>query len=490
MSVLAELKPKSFFKYFEEISKIPRGSSNTKQISDYLVDFARKRKLYFQQDEFNNVIIWKSGTKGYERSEPVILQGHMDMVCVKEPECTKDLEKEGLDLEYKDGFVSAKGTSLGADDGVYIAYILSILESDEIEHPPIEAIFTVDEETGMLGAKNIDLGKIRGRKMLNLDSSEESELFISCAGGAVVTCAVMGERINVSGYPVTIEVSGLAGGHSGEGIHKGTANANKLLGRLLYVLNRDFTIFCKKIDGGEADNVIPKSAKIELILDLTTSLDDFYEVIKAFDTNFKNELSITDKNYTLDVNILHDAKKLQDEYEAFDRISTDKIINMLQSFPNGVISMSHDIEGMVQTSLNLGTIVTDIDNSTVKYKFCIRSSVVSEKNMLVDTIEAIANAYGAKFVKEGDYPAWQYNPDSKLVDIVVNQYEKLFNKKLNVVSIHAGLECGFFDEKLPGLDCVSFGPNLYDIHTFNEKMDVNSVKNIWELLLEVLKELK
>lgn len=493
MDVLSNLEPAEVFQYFEEICGIPHGSGNTGAISDYCVDFARQHGLRCQQDAANNVIIWKEGTAGYEQSAPVMLQGHLDMVCEKEADCDIDFEKDGLELQLNDGVISAKGTTLGGDDGIAVAYALAILASDTIAHPPLEVVFTVDEEIGMLGAAALDASSLRSRRMLNLDSEEEGYLLVSCAGGIATRAHLPISRETVSGHRITIKVDGLQGGHSGVEIDKGRANACQLLGRTLYQMQDDFTFQICSVQGGRKDNAIPREAAAELVLtgirgtesgDAGAALSFLLEKIKEWTEIYREEYQITDPGVCLTLENIGEGPQI----DAVGPEETAKIITMLQCLPGGIQKMSFAIEGLVQTSLNLGILKTT--DREVIASFSIRSSVETEKKDLVARIRCLMESLGGSVNSKGEYPAWEYRQDSPLREKMIEVFREQYGREPVVQALHAGVECGLFAGKLPGLDCVSYGPDMKDIHTPKESMDVESVRRTWEYTLEILKRLQ
>ena len=483
MNVLSELKPHDVFRYFEEICSIPHGSGNTKKISDYCVDFAKKHDLKYIQDEYNNVIIWKNGTKGYENSAPVMLQGHMDMVCEKDADCDIDMENEGLRLRYENGKISADGTTLGGDDGIAIAYELAILASDDIPHPPLEAVFTVDEEIGMLGAAAIDCSPLKSRIMLNLDSEDEGYLLVSCAGGTTATAHLPYEKVDLNGLTATITVTGLIGGHSGVEIDKERANSNRLMGRTLYNLYKKSPFNLISVNGGSKDNAIPRETIAKVIFPSETDMDAAASFLKELNDIYSREYRITDP----DIKILFKPDTLC-KTNAMSGISTNNVITMLVNLPGGVQRMSKEIPGLVQTSLNMGILITTPDEITAS--FSVRSNVESEKNELVDKIECLLTSLKGNVSCTGNYPAWEYRKESPLRDLMVDIFKEQYGKSPVIQALHAGVECGLFADKLPGLDCVSFGPDMKDIHTSKETMDVESVVRTWNYTLEILKRLK
>ena len=475
---LAGLEPKAVFHYFEDICAIPHGSYNTKAISDYLVDFAKAHQLRYIQDELNNVILFGDGTPGYEDHAPVIIQGHMDMVCVKDPDCTKDMATEGVDVTHNGEFVYAEGTSLGADDGIAVAFSLALLADKSIPHPPLEVVITVDEETGMEGASGIDLSMLRGRNLLNIDSDEEGIFTVSCAGGVKSTVHLPVQRRAVYGPCVRLTVEGLKGGHSGAEIHKPLANANKVMGEFLGRIQQIMPVCITKLQGGEKDNAIPSFCQVTMV-----ALGMYIERINDIAEQLQKEIR---ENYDEPGAIVRG-----DDVDALggNALTTEdsaKVIALMNALPNGIQAWSQDIDGLVQTSLNMGVATL---SDELQLTFALRSSVNQEKEDLKKKVEEVAAFYGASCTHKGDYPAWEYKKDSDLRDTMVRVYEEMYGKKPGVFAIHAGLECGLLSEKLPGLDCVSLGPQAYDIHTPRERLNIASTQRFWQYLQELMKNM-
>lgn len=483
MNVLSNLEPYNVFKYFEEICNIPHGSRNTKKISDYCVNFAKEHKLKYLQDNNNNIIIWKKGTTGYENSAPVMIQGHMDMVCEKDADCDIDMENEGLRLRYDNGIISADGTTLGGDDGIAIAYALAILASDDIPHPPLEAVFTVDEEIGMLGAAVLDCSPLKSRIMLNLDSEDEGYLLVSCAGGTTATAHLPYKPVNKNGLKASIIVTGLIGGHSGVEIDKGRANSNQLMGRTLFSLSNKFSFNIISVNGGSKDNAIPRETVAEILLPADTDADAVKECLNKLNEIYSHEYHITDS----DIKLVFNPVSVSDE-NVLDETSTNHVIAMLVNLPGGIQRMSKEIDGLVQTSLNMGILKTLPNEVTAS--FSVRSNVETEKEELVDRMTCLMRTIGGNVSCTGSYPAWEYRENSPLRDLMVEIFKEQYGKEPVVQALHAGVECGLFANNLPGLDCVSFGPDMNDIHTSKETMDVESVVRTWNYTLEILKRLK
>ena len=475
---LAGLNPASVFGFFEEICAIPHGSRNTKAISDYLVDFAKARNLRYIQDDVNNVIIFQDGTCGYEDHEPVILQGHMDMVCEKDASCTLNMETDGLDVMHDGSYVFAKGTTLGADNGIAVAYALALLDDPTIPHPPLEIVITVDEEIGLLGAAAIDLSQLKGRVLLNLDSEDEGVFTVSCAGGATATISLDAPRRAVYGPCIRLVVDGLQGGHSGAEIHKNRANANKVMGEFLSRIQAIMPLCLTSFAGGSKDNAIPRSCQANAVA-MGINLERINGIAEALQAEIRetfDEPEATVQAFDLDA---LGGNALPTELTA-------KVIGLLCSVPNGVQAMSADMPGLVQTSLNMG--IAKLGNA-MKMTFSVRSSVDQEKQDLLSKLQELAKFYDGSYSQMGEYPAWEYKADSKLRSVMVDTYTRMYNKAPEVLAIHAGLECGLLGKKIPDLDCVSIGPQMYDIHTSREKLSIASTERTWEFLLEILKAL-
>ena len=475
---LAGLEPAKVFEFFEEICSIPHGSRNTKLISDYLVAFAKERNLRYIQDEANNVIIFQEGTCGMEDHPPVILQGHMDMVCEKDASCPIDMATQGLDVTHDGHSVFAKGTTLGGDDGIALAYAMAILDDTSIPHPPLEVIITVDEEIGMLGAAVIDLSELKGRTLINLDSEEEGIFTVSCAGGATATISMPEERRAVYGPCIRLAVDGLQGGHSGAEIHKNRTNANKVMGEFMSRIRKLMPLCLTSFSGGSKDNAIPRSCQATMVA-MGIGLERINAIAEELQAEIRSKYEEPEATVqAFDVDALGG--------NALTTEMTSKVIDLLCAVPNGVQAWSQEMPGLVQTSLNMG--VAKMTNS-MNMTFSVRSSVNAEKHALLAKLKAIAEEFGATYTQMGEYPAWEYKADSNLRDVMVKLYKQMYGEEPQVLAIHAGLECGLLGEKLPGLDCVSIGPQMHDIHTSREKLEIESTERTWKFLLEILKNL-
>ena len=478
MNVLGHLEPKKVFGFFEEMCAIPHGSHHNTAISNWLVKFAADRGLEHYQDAAENVIIIKPATPGYETAEPVILQGHMDMVCEKAAGCTKDMLTEGLDLAVDGDYIYAKDTTLGGDDGIAVAMGLALLDSNDVAHPRLEVVITTDEETGMNGAVALDASVLQGRRMLNIDSESEGVFTVSCAGGAGAEVTLPVKYNAFSGVAATVVVSGLIGGHSGVEIHKGRGNADMLLGRVLYAASAKTALRLVSVEGGEKDNAIPAYARAVVYVE---DLAVLRGVCAELEGILRDEYAATDP--AVSVSVLAEGGGA-----AMDEESTQRVICLMTCAPNGVQVMSPDIEGLVQTSLNLGILYTREER--VVASFCIRSSVDSQKWMLVHRLECLARQLGGVCRVSGVYPGWAYRKDSPLRDLMTTVFAEQYGSAPKVEALHAGLECGLFAGKIPDLDCVSFGPDILEIHTPRERMSVSSVQRTWQFLVELLRRMK
>lgn len=480
--MLEHLRPEAVFRFFEALSAIPHGSRHTETISDFCAAFAQSYKLEHWQDAAHNVVIVAPPSPGYERAPTLILQGHLDMVCEKESWCNLNMERDPLELRLDGDFISANGTTLGGDDGIAIAMMLSILQEPSIPHPRLECVMTTDEEIGMLGAAAFDASRLRGKRMINLDSEAEGVFTVGCAGGCTAVCALPPRWESASGAALHISVRGLTGGHSGMEIHRGRANANVVLGRVLrQAAANDPSLRLVRADGGMKDNAIPVAAEAEVV---TAHPDAVRDAVNAFAGTLRHEFRDTDPNLTVEVS---DSIAVMCMDEPF----TKRLIRFLTAAPNGVQSMNPDLPSLVQTSLNLGILRTEPQAVTVSY--CVRSSHPGEKAALLDRLRALTEPVdnggrlSGQLRVSGDYPAWAYRPQSPLRDLCADVFRQLYRTEPKVEAVHAGLECGYFADKIPGLDCVSIGPDLLDIHTPRERMRVSSVQRVWRFLLEVLR---
>lgn len=480
MAVLSELEPRAVWQYFEEICAIPHGSRNTHAICDYCVQFAQEHGLHCIRDTHDNVILFAPGTSGYEQAEPVILQGHIDMVCEQETDVDIDMTREGLRLRTDGEWVWADGTTLGGDDGIAVAYAFAVLAAEDIPHPPLEVILTADEEIGMLGAAAIDLSAVRGRRLLNIDSEEEGIFLAGCAGGLTATCSVPVTWETREGVRVRVTISGLRGGHSGTEINKGRANANILMGRLLDTMNHQLSFGICALSGGQKDNAIARDCTAELLVS-EAEVETLCAVAEDCARIFREERRQTDPDIRVHTQRLENACAPVVQHNM-------RVIGLMRLAPDGVQRMSDDIAGLVQTSLNCG--ILRLEQDALRMTCSVRSSVNSEKQALTSKLGCLCELLDGSCAVAGEYPAWEYRAHSPLRDCMVETFTQQYGHAPEVQAIHAGLECGLFSGKLEDLDCVSFGPDIEEIHTTRERMSVASVQRTWELLTAVLAKLQ
>lgn len=482
--ILEGLKPEKLFYYFEELSRIPRGSGNERGVSDYLVKFAKEHNLEVVQDSALNIVIKKPATFGYENAKTVILQGHMDMVCEKNIDTVHDFLKDSIKLQVEGDFIKASGTTLGADNGVAVAMAMAILADNSLSHPSIEVLVTSDEENGMTGAMALTKESLKGRMLVNIDSEEEGKLLVSCAGGTRSRASLNIEWIEVDSNleAYALRVRGLKGGHSGMEINKERANSNKLMGRILRDINEVSSFSISNLNGGSKNNAIPREADATLLVN-PSHVELIKERVEVWNATLKNEFKTADPN----VKIIFE--KLDTKIEKmFSKDTIDKAIKLLYLMPNGIMSMSMDINGLVESSTNLGVVTTKED--CLDLDSAVRSSIRSLKNEIVYRSREITNLIGAEFTTQSDYPEWQYNKNSELRNIFEQVYTEMYNIKPEIVAIHAGVECGLFEEIFGDIDMISFGPNIYDVHTPDEHFSITSTERTYEYLLNVLKTIK
>ena len=477
--ILDQLEPRSVFHYFEALCAIPHGSGNTKAVSDYCVRFAETRGLEHYQDALNNVVIIAPAAAGYEDAPPVIVQGHLDMVCAAAPGCEKDMAREGLELFVDGDLIGARGTSLGGDDGAAVAMILALLDDPR---PRLEAVFTTDEETGMFGAQGLDVSPLKGRTLLNLDSEAEGVFTVACAGGARVYLRWTPRFEPVAALPMRVTIGGLRGGHSGVEIDKGRGNANILMGRLLREVCAGVPIRLLSLRGGTADNAIPLSCEAEIAV-APEDAEAAYAAVDAVCGALRAELALTDPGLRIGV-----APGQPETVSALTQADTAHILDALSLVPNGIQSMSFALPGLPETSLNLG--VLSLDPSGAVMTFSVRSSVASRKKDLIEKLRCVAAVTGAEAEISGDYPAWEYNSESEILPVLCRLYEEQCGEKPVIKGIHAGLECGVIYHALKPVDIVSFGPTIKGAHTPTETLSVESTQRTFRLLLDLLGELK
>lgn len=478
MKILEGIEPKKVFEYFEELCSVPRGSRNSAPVAGWLVSVAVRLGLDYTKDKYDNVIIRKKASMGYEDAPPVILQGHTDMVCEKDASVDFDFEKDPLRLCYENGVISATGTTLGADNGIAVAMMLAILSDDTLCHPKIEALFTSNEEIGMIGAMGLDASSLEGRRLVNIDSEDEGVFTLGCAGGNVTECVLPIRREAFDGKYYKVSVTGLLGGHSGTEINKGRANANILMSRVLSMAASAAELRICSVSGGTKDNAIPCEAEAVVAVKDEKALSD---AVGLMQQTFANEYKKTDPDIL--VSFMSTAPQLPTDAE-----STLKTLSLVSVAPNGVQEMSRDIDNLVETSLNLGILSTG--HEEVRVSYCVRSSVESRKLMITERLSLITKALGGYTSVSGDYPAWEYKAESSLRDLISGVFRQQYGRDPVCEIIHAGLECGILSSKIENLDCISIGPDLKDIHTCREHFLPDSVLRVWNLLIEVLEKMK
>lgn len=477
LGVLKHLEPNKVFQYFEEICKIPHGSYHCKAISDFCVQFAKERGLFVVQDEYYNVVIKKKASPSCVGKTPLILQGHLDMVCQKEEGCTIDFQKDGLKLQIDGDYILAEGTTLGGDDGIAVAYCLAILDDDSIEHPPLEIVFTTEEEVGMEGASGLDTSVLNGKHLINIDSEEEGILLSSCAGGTTVKVEIPLEYEQKQEHVWEISVSGLQGGHSGTEIDKNHGNAHKMMGEILADVPE---IVVNRLWGAkeQKDNAIPYECHCRISVQ---DIEELEKRVAVLEKRWKEQYKESEPDLKVEITDLGIQETLFLKPE-----SNHSLIVFLSQVNNGIYTMSKDIKGLVESSLNLGIFVMDTEKAV--FSFGVRSSVPSLKEEIVSGIEKLSKKIGGVYTRSNDYPAWEYREDSMLREAFLKAYREIYGKEMIVEAIHAGLECGIFASKIKDIDIVSFGPDIFDIHTVQERMSIASVQRTWELLLKIIEE--
>lgn len=481
---LQKLNEIPIFHFFSEISQIPRCSGNEKEISDYFVRFARDRDLEVIQDESLNVIIKKPATEGYEQAQAVIIQGHMDMVCEKNDGTIHDFNKDPLTLRLEDDMLYATDTTLGADNGVAVAYALALLDATDIPHPALEVVITTEEETTMNGALTVDPSHFQGKILINIDSEDDNKLLVSGAGGLQTSLEIpLIEETTHEGYAsFNLSVKGLIGGHSGFAIDKERGNALRLIGRLLYDLSNHITFGIQHVRGGMASNAIPREAMVTIALP-EEEVGLLQKEIQAWTTTLIDEFAISDPDVFIE---LKQAEEVLPT--CFSEETKRKVISSLMLLPNGIQSMSMDLKGLVESSVNVGKI--DTNQTSIIIESDVRSSVKSRKYAITAQSQIVAESLDCKFSVNSDYPEWPYNPDSAIRQLFEKVYFEKEGKDIEVIAVHAGIECGIFIEKIPGLDAISIGPDIFDVHTPNEHVSIPSMLNNWKYFLDVLKEMK
>lgn len=480
---LLDLEPAGIWKYFKEILMIPRPSKHEEQIVAYLLSFAHAHQLDVKQDKVGNVLISKPASPGFENRQTVVIQSHIDMVCEKNSDKVHDFFKDPIETYIEDGWVKAKGTTLGADDGIGVAAQLAILADKSIQHGPLECLFTIDEETGLSGAFGLEPGFVKGRILLNVDSEDEGELFIGCAGGkdTVVMLPFQKTAVPEGHQAFKLAISGLAGGHSGDDIHKGRGNANKLLVRILYRATNEFGALLSHIEGGNLRNAIAREAHAIILLPAENASNATATLI-AMGESLRSEFAITEPK--LEINLTPWDGRVNILVESEDQ---QKLINSLYACPHGVMAYSQSIPGFVETSTNLASV--RMINDTFEITTSQRSSVESAKADVVAMVAACFKLTGATVKHSNGYPGWAPNPSSAIRDITETAYVKLFGNKPEVKAIHAGLECGLIGDVYSGMDMISYGPTIKGAHSPDERLEIQSVTKFWDLTLEILRQI-
>ncbi len=490
MRILGELEPERVFYYFEEISGIPHGSYHTKKISDYCVSVARRLGIPVRQDQWNNVVIHKPATKGFEQAPVVMLQGHLDMVCEKETDNSHDFETEGLDLMIQDGYVKARGTTLGGDDGIAVAMGLAILEDANLVHPALELVFTTEEEVGMEGALHLDTTDLSAEYLLNLDSEDEGILTVSCAGGSTLELELEYQVEEVSGIPVKLIICGLLGGHSGVEISKGRANSNKRMAQVLEGLAKEVSYRLISIDGGSKHNAIPRETTASLVLGTEQDLQRLKTVIERYQKLYQEAYQDSDADIRLELQIRGGEYKVKNGHlTAITSRDAGNLRKLLMLLPEGVQAMSQVIPGLPETSLNPGVLKTLQEEQKVYLEISNRSSNPASLKLLEEQIRYIADVCGFQCRIQSEYPGWSFRRNSRLRTVMADVYRDLFQREVTIESIHAGLECGIIASKMPELDIVSTGPDILDIHTPQERLSIVSVQRTYSYVCRVLEVL-
>ena len=472
-------KPEKLFRYFEDLAAIPHGSGNESAVADWLVAFAAERGLECVRDEWNNVLIRLPASEGREGEPALLLQGHTDMVCEKNNDTVHDFTKDPLKLAITDGWLHAVGTTLGGDDGIAVAAMMTVLDGGLKSNPPIECLFTTEEETGLTGAGNFDYSLLRARRMINLDNEDINILIAGCAGGVR---SEMDMPINTVPYAktrITIELKGLCGGHSGGCIHMGRANANKLMARILLALQSEHPFRLVSIDGGSKDNAIPRECCAVIA---TEQVEESLRFLAAYEKTVAAELGEEDKNFHL----VTSTEEADAKDRAMDTLATSRVLAVLSSAQNGVIEMSHDVPGLVEYSRNLGVIRTDRENARFRAVWSTRSAIEAQIDASIAQLSALGALVGAKMNHHSRYPGWSFEKNSAMREQYLESYRRVMGRDVEVTIIHAGLECGIIKNHLPEMDAISVGPDLQGIHSPDEKMDLASCEKFWEILVGVI----
>ena len=484
MGVLVDLEPKAVWSAFEEICEVPRASKKEDKIIEFLLAFGKKNGLETKRDEIGNVLIKKPATQGKENLPIVVLQSHMDMVCEKNNDTEHDFDNDSIQPVIDGDWVKAKGTTLGADDGIGMAAEMAILTSTDISHGPIECLFTVDEETGLSGAFALQPGFVEGNILLNLDSEDEGEIFIGCAGGidSIATMTYQREKTPAGMFAARLDVKGLLGGHSGDEINKGRGNSNKILNRFIWEFNNKYGVRLAHFDGGNLRNAIPREAHAVVVVE-----SKYKEQLRAEFNIYAAEMErvweVTEPKIKFELDSMDTPK------EVLIKEDSDRLLKAVYGCPHGVFTMSYKMPGMVETSTNLAS-VKFLDDNKIQIVTSQRSDVDSEKYNLAQMVESVLSLAGFDVIHSDGYPGWAPNPNSKILKVAADSYKRLFGKDAVVRSIHAGLECGLFLEKYPAMDMVSFGPTLRDVHSPDERINIETVDLFWKHLVDIIESIE
>jgi dipeptidase D len=483
-NILGNLKPEPLWRHFEEMCAIPHPSKHEQAMREYVINFAKKHNLEYELDEVGNVLIRKPATPGMENCKTVVMQGHLDMVPQANSDVKHDFTKDPIKPRIDGEWVKATGTTLGADNGMGVSTTLAILEAHDIQHGPIEALYTIDEETGMTGAFGLKPGYLKGDILLNLDSEDDGELFIGCAGGTNANALFKFKKSvvpkNYSAFKITVK--GLKGGHSGCDIHLGRGNSNKILFRFLRVAEKEFSLRLAAVEGGNLRNAIPREAYAVVMVPRNLA-KNFESYVNVFEDIVERELSTVEPDFEMSVEKAKAPKNL------IDKNTQKNLINAIIACPNEVIRMSNDMPGLVETSTNLAIVKSNSKTNTVEVRCLLRSSVDSAKEYLEQAVESVFELAGASVIFDGKYPGWKPNPKSPILTVMYDLHEKLFGKKPEIKAIHAGLECGLIGGIYPNLDMISFGPTIKNPHSPDEKVKIETVERFWSFILETLKNI-
>lgn len=479
--VIHGYKPEKLFRYFEDLAAIPHGSGNESAVADWLVAFAEERGLEYVRDTWNNVLIRLPASAGREGEAPLLLQGHTDMVCEKNNDTVHDFTKDPLKLQITDGWLHATGTTLGGDDGIAVATMMTILDGGLKSNPPIECLFTTEEETGLTGAGNFDYSLLRARRMINLDNEDLRILIAGCAGGIRSELDLPINTVPYAQPRIEIELKGLCGGHSGGCIHMGRANANKLMARILTALHQAHSFRLVSMEGGSKDNAIPRECRAVIATDAVEASLAF---LRAYEQTVAAELGEEDKNFHL-VTAVSEAVATD---RAMDTLATSRVLAVLTSAQDGVMAMSHDVPGLVEYSRNLGVVRTDSEKCRFVCVFSTRSAIEAQIDASIAQLDALAAVVSAKTRHHSRYPGWNFAKDSAIRDLYCEHYRRVMGKDVEVTIIHAGLECGIIKNHLPDMDAISVGPDMQGIHSPDEKMDLRSCEKFWEILAGILEQ--